>query len=39
MPPPVLRGWPALMYNEQAKCLAAVRLLKPRLMTKCRYKL
>ena len=29
MPPPVLRGWPALMYNEQAKCLAAVRLLKP----------
>ena len=28
-PPAVLRGWPALMYNEQAKCLAATRLLKP----------
>ena len=28
-PPQVLRGWPALMYNERAKCLAATKLLAP----------
>ena len=28
-PPPVLRGWSALMYNEHAKCMVATRLLRP----------
>ena len=33
-PPPVLRGWGALMYNERAKCHAAT--LTPRLVWKQR---
>ena len=27
--PAVLRGWPALMYNERSKCMAATKMLKP----------
>lgn len=27
--PAVLRGWPQLMYNEHAKCVASTKLLKP----------
>ena len=28
-PPPVLRNWPHLMYNERAKCQLAVSQLRP----------